>query len=266
MNSGIKVALVAVVSFIAGAGTGYFYRKMTETSSNFQVVTDAEQLKAAEKDVEIFSKSLEQHMDETFGGKEEKEKEPETEETPTVKAINTQKTEYWKKFGSETAKYDRHSPLPEGEEPVVSETEFDQGFLNEAAEEDSSDDEFETEDSENVIEKDSEDVEESDLQEFYHWAGQPDGEYDTATVYWYTGDDTLTIDDEEKGEQIIKNPIGYLGFDPKKVFEGVTGDATDSDALYVKNNVQKTVFEVVRYKTNYSVAKRLEEFGTDGDK
>ena len=42
MNSGIKVALVAVVSFIAGAGTGYFYRKMTETSSNFQVVTDAE--------------------------------------------------------------------------------------------------------------------------------------------------------------------------------------------------------------------------------
>ena len=266
MNSGIKVALVAVTSFIAGAGAGYFYRKMTETSSNFQVVTDAEQLKAAEKDVEIFSKSLEQHMDETFGGKEEKEKEPETEETPTVKAINTQKTEYWKKFGSESAKYDRHSPLPEGEEPVISEKEFDQGFLNEAAEEDTGEDEAEAEDSGHVIERETEEIEESDLQEFYHWAGHPDGEYDTATVYWYTGDDTLTIDDEEKGEQIIKDPIGYLGFDPKKVFDGVTGDATDSDALYVKNNVQKTVFEIVRYKTNYSVAKRLEEFGRDGDK
>lgn len=252
MNTGIKIALAAFAGFIGGGVCGWFARKQTEV--RFEVCTDAEQLAYAEAVAKKHGKSITEQVEEAFAPVKGETAEKNVKEEPdTVKAINTQKTQYWKQYQEEGGKYDQHSELAEGEEPVTSEQDengFDRKFMSEVAETDNEDQE-ETEP--------LPDVEDSDLQEFYHWNSIPDGEYDTISVAWFSADDILV--DEDNLE--VKNPIRYLGFDPKEAFEEKKAIDGDPDALYKKNNKFKTIFEVIRYNTSYNVKKRMEEFGGD---
>ena len=245
MNIGIKVALVAAASFIAGFGAGYLIRKKSETP--FEIVTDEEQLAFAEEDMAQQGKSIEEQVVEAFDG--ERHSPVENEEGEVAKAINTQKTEYWKKASKE---YDKHSPLQEGEEPVVSEEEFDSQFLSEA--------EAEAE-SEGNVKENVPTIEEATIQEFYHWNAIPDGEYDAETLYWYAGDDAVIDEDDNR----VTNPDGYLGFNIKSMFEGKSPDVSDPDSLYIKNNETKMIFEIVRYNSTYSVMNRMGGSGVDED-
>ena len=243
MNIGIKVALIAAASFVAGFGAGYFTRKKSETP--FEIVTDEEQLAFAEEDMAKQKKSVEDQIVEAFDG--ERHAPVENEEGEVAKAINTQKTEYWKKASKE---YDKHSPLPEGEEPVVSEEGFDETFLSEA--------EAEAE-SEGNVKEDIPTIEESTIQEFYHWNAVPDGEYSAETLYWYAGDDAVIDEDDNR----VANPDGYLGFNIKSMFEGKNLDQADPEPIYIKNNETKMVFEIVRYNSTYSVLSRMGGSGVD---
>lgn len=256
MNTIVKVAIGTACGFVAGWLSRYFVKEKLQ-KPGFEACTDEEQLAyAITCEAKESKKAAKEKIDEVFDanaeGKEDKKDIP--SETPTVAAINTQKINYMKYY-DEGGKYDRHSELPKDEAPVVSqEGEFDQDFM-EAIEN--------TEDGE-VIENLPE-IEDSTLQEFYHWSGIPDGEYDTESLSWYEGDDVLisnaTIDGDKEEE--IKDPVKYMGFDPKTMFEGKTAVDDDPDSLYIKNNRFKTVYEVIRYRSSYNVMKRMEEFGGD---
>ena len=249
MNTGIKIALAAVAGFIGGGVCGWFARKQTEIK--FEVCTDEEQLAYAEAVARKNGKTIAERIDEEFTP--EKEAEKQQEEPPAVKAINTQKTQYMKMYREEGGQYDRHGTLEEGEEPVTSEQDengFDRKFMSEVE----GSDEEDREETEQVP-----DIEDSDLQEFYHWNSIPDGEYDTISVGWFSADEVLVDDDNLE----IRNPIRYLGFDPKEAFANKKAIDGDPDAVYKKNNKYKTIFEVIRYNTSYNVKKRMEEFGGD---
>ena len=249
MKIGLKVAIAFVLGFLGGGASGYFFCKSRETK--FVICTDEEQMAAAEADQKPSeaSKTVSEQINEIFEQKAETS-EKEVTEPKAVQVINTQKTQYWKRFEDEGGKYDRHGELEEGEDPVTSEEEFDEKFMNEiqGGEEDTE---------EGEVSEDLPDVEESSLQEFYHWNSIPDGEYDTISVCWFAGDGVLVDDDNIE----IKNPVRYLGFDPKEAFEGKRAPDEDPDAIYRKNNRYKTIFEVIRYNATYSVKKRMEEFG-----
>lgn len=241
MKIGLKVAFAFVLGFLGGGASGYFFCKSRETK--FVVCTDEEQLAYAEADQQKNEpvKTIEEQIDEVFTNKEK-----EVRESKAVAEINTQKTQYWKQYQDEGGKYDKHSNLEEGEDPVTSDEEFDPNFMNEL------EDHEEGEVIENLP-----DIEDSTLQEFYHWNSIPDGEYDTISVCWFAGDEVLVGDDDME----IKNPVRYLGFDPKEAFAEKEKTDEDPDAIYKKNNKYKTIFEVIRYQATYSVKKRLEEFG-----
>lgn len=249
MKIGIKVAIAFVLGFLGGGASGYFFCKSKETK--FVICTDEEQIAAAEADEKAPEevKTASEKIDEIFGKKSETDEKAATE-SKTLKAINTQKTQYWKKYQDEGGKYDRHGELENGEDPVTSDEGFDENFINEISG-------GEEENEENDVNEDIPKIEQSNLQEFYHWSSIPDGEYDTISVGWFAGDGVLVDDDNME----IKNPVRYLGFDPKEAFEGKRAPDEDPDALYMKNNDYKTIFEVIRYNATYSVKKRLEEFG-----
>ena len=261
MNTFIKVGIGAVCGFVAGWASRYLFKEKLQ-KPGFEVCDDAEQLAyAIQCEAKEQKKAAKGKIDEVFDQGKEEEKEDQKDipsETPAVKAINTQKTNYMRYF-NDGGKYDRHSNLPEGEEAVVSEEGFDKEFIS--AIENSEEDEIENGEPVDNNEPIPE-IEDSSLQEYYHWCSKPDGEYDTETMAWYEHDDKLVVTDEE-GDHVTPDPVKYCGFDPKTMFENKSTVDEDPDSLYKKNNRFKTVYEVIRYKASYNVMRRMEEFGGD---
>lgn len=68
-----------------------------------------------------------------------------------------------------------------------------------------------------------------------------DPSHDKVTIYYYAGDDTLADEDET-----ILNIGDHIGFEATEHF--------DNDVVYVRNEYLGIDYEVVRYRSSYSVA------------
>lgn len=261
MKTIVKFGLAVAGGFAIGAPAGYFFAKSRE--AQFEVTTEEDQLAYAQEDMAKRGEDKEpvdakKEIDNLFNKGEDAK-----EEGAAAKALNTQKIEYWKRYQEGGGKYDRHSQLAEGEEVIysdpeeVAEPELDPGF-REVIEDGGDDDEGE------VIEN-LPGIEESTLQEYYHWCSIADGEYDTISVTYYEPDDTLVDESGDEPEK-IENPMRFLGFDPKIMFaKRKPGADDDPDAIYIKNNTFKTVYEVIREKTSYAVKERINNYGSDDE-
>ena len=227
--------IIGVIGFVVGLGggfaAGYFVRKKTEVQ--FEEVTEEELARVIAED-------------------EKKEDKPKHEEdiledkkpSDTMKQIDTQKTQYWQKWndGKDTSEYLRQSDAPKNEEIVTTDDM------------DIPDDPELDMDEEDEDLRHREKVEKSDESEYNYWKSFKDGEYDTMTLAWFSGDD-VTVDEDTFP---IGNPLRYLGFLPKDVF-GKTKD----DTIYMKNNEFKVVYEIVKYDTSYDAKVHEEEYGGD---
>lgn len=231
-------AIVAVVSFAAGSAAGWFVRKKT-SEVKFEVV-DIQESKSEEGNTATEGGDAENHIDKLF---EESVKF-------AVQEMDTQKEQYFKKWKADDAalKYDTRTK-EDPKDPVVSEDledGLDPEFLNDIEEED--------------IGKNHPDIEEASIEDWNHWSGIPDGEYDCIEVYWFTGDNVLTDEDGAP----LENPGKFMGFDVARKFNEIDEDTTgDPDIRIVYNHKEHAIFQIIRRSGSYARKRGMEEFGRD---
>lgn len=254
MKKLIGYIATALVAFAGGAAAGYIFRKKT-TEAVFEEISEDEQLKQIaegtddEEDPITRPKDIQEAIDRHFVAAYN------PPETSGVVQIDTQKERYFKQWKAEEAaeKYDTRTK-EDPEHPVASddeeddlEAEMDPEFLKEAKKE---------------LPRSAADIEPATMEDWDHWLGIQDGDYDCIEIWWYDGDNVLT--DEHNGP--LENPGKFLGFDVEKIFRD-TGDETtgDPDIRVVYNHHEGAIFQVIRKHGSYGRIRSMEEFGDDGE-
>lgn len=243
--------IVAGVSFVAGGAAGWFARKKT-SEIQFEVV-DIQQDEgdgdgdgdAGQNPVSVppekVMETVQETIDRRFDGPGEGEK-----------ALDTQKEQYFKKWKADAAieQYDTRTK-EDPENPVISEEEdleegFDKEFLENAAEE-----------AEHTAKTGKE---AASIEDWDHWYGISDGDYDALKIYWFIGDNVLT---DEDGSPLEK-PGKFLGFDVAQKFDEISPETTgDPDIRVIYNHDNGSIFQIIRRQGSYARRKGMEEFGSD---
>lgn len=256
---------VAIISFFGGAAAGWMARKKTaevqfeEVSAEEQAAQIAADL-AAKQPVDVY-----EAINRTFG-LDGKEKPSEAQEKASVKdadgdtdgdstlMMNTQKEQYFKQWKAEEAsvrKYDTRTN-EEPKNPVISEEEDDleAGIDNELV----------SKIIDGIRIKGGPDIEAGTMDDWDHWLGEPEGQYDPVEVWWFDEDNVLT---DEHGEP-LENPGKYMGFDVETKFEEISEETTgDPDIRVIYNHKENAIFQIVRKHMSYDRKTAMEEFGDD---
>lgn len=72
-------------------------------------------------------------------------------------------------------------------------------------------------------------------------------EYDKSTLDWYEEDDIVT----DELEEIIPDPKSYVGMRMKELFDNNPYATEDPDMVYVRNDLNRTDYEIVRHHASY---------------
>ena len=106
------------------------------------------------------------------------------------------------------------------------------------------------------------DIEEASIEDWDHWLGIQDGDFDCVEVHWYDKDNVLT---DEKGNP-IENPEKYIGFDVAQKFEEYSAESTgDPDIRVIYNHNESAIFYITRIHASYDRKTAMEEYGNDGE-
>lgn len=253
-------AVGAVCTFIGGLLGWTAHKKTTEVQ--FEEISPDEQAEQIANDIyeekpqkEIRRPlDIQQAIDSTFGVYPSV---PDAPNAPTPVQLDTQKEQYFKKW-KESEKYDTRTK-EDPENPVISEEEpydpdsgLDPDFMNELNQENQAP----------ARRRIAKDIEEGTIEDWNHWLGVPDGDWEPVEVFWFDEDNVVA---DDKGEA-VENQRTYLGFDPEKIFNEVDEDTTgDPDIRVVFNTHQGAIFQIVRKHTSFERKRGMEEFGDDDD-
>jgi hypothetical protein len=253
MKKVIGYILAGLAGFAAGSFAGWMARKKT-TEVAFEEISEEEQAKmiAGDGEKEPVSRpvDIQATINRAFGLPDNYTGvEPEAEKG--LVQLDTRKTQYMKQWKAEEAaeKYDtRTKEVPKhvvttDEEDDDLEAGFDHDFLRKA-------------------QRTAGDIEEATMDDWDHWLGIPDGDYDCMEVWWYDGDNVLT---DEK-DNVLENPERYMGFDVPQKFEEISEETTgDPDIRVVYNHREGAIFQIIRKHGSYDRKMSMEEFGDDGE-
>lgn len=240
-----KLIVTGILSFVAGGVTGYFVRKKTEVT--FEEVTEEELEKLAKENgfpTDVDTDVV--HNTDELSPSEDKSSVDNNDNNHHY-VLDTHKEEYFK-YWKGAQKYDtRSSDEDIGDDPV--------DFVIDDIPDTGEDDDEE-------VKNDLPVVEMSDINEFEHYSGMQDSEYDCFANFWYMKDKVLTDDENNP----IDNAEYILGFDITMAFskhnkENVNDEDYDPDILFMKNNKTKTIYQINRRRGAYSSLKEKEEYG-----
>ena len=250
MNKLIKI-LSGLAVFGAGFAAGYFVRKKTEVT--FEVVSEEELDAIAEEDAQNASQSLSEPQEgPSTPDVEEEIKEMQNGLTEHSEGIGEgQKIAYFKQWKAEEtrAKYDTRTK--EEPENVIAEVEDipDSDFMQ-SIEEDI------------LSNKNRPEIEPANIEEWNHWVGTRDGEYDPIEILWYEGDNVFC----DSEDQVMDRPEKFIGFDIRKQFEKISDETTgDPDVRVLYNHRWKAIYHVTRINGSWGDKKKMEEFGGDAE-
>ena len=246
MKKAIGYILAGLVGFAAGGVAGWLGRKKM-----CEVKFEVEDIQVADEEMtpEETAESAKEKIDKLFQFST-KQTEADISIAPEV---DTQKEQYFKKWKAEEAiqKYDTRTK-EDPEDPVVVEDleeGMDPDFIGEIEEE-------------AERRKNLPDIEPASMEDWNHWEGIQDGDYDCETIYWFEGDGVLA---DENGDA-IDNPGKYVGFDVVKKFHEIDADTTgDPDIRVVYNHKKGAIFQIIRRKGSFTRMRGMEEFGSDYD-
>lgn len=264
MKKAIGYILVGLVSFAAGGAAGWLARKKT-TEVAFEEISEEEQAKQIAADGEDPIKrpiDIQQAINRAFGvpddykGADTDGDDDIPEGEHGIVQLDTQKMQYMKQWKAEEAadKYDtRTKEVPKNVVTTDEEEDLEAGFDHEFLED--------------VTRRDRErrtgaDIEPATMEDWDHWLGIQDGDYDCVEVWWFDGDNVLT---DENGEP-LENPGRYMGFDVAQKFEEISEDTTgDPDIRVIYNHPEGAIFQIIRKHGSYDRKTSMEEFGDDGE-
>ena len=197
---------------------------------------------------------IQEAIDKTFGVV--KEPPADIPEEGKVVQLDTQKELYFRKWKTEEAadKYDTRTK-EEPEHVVISEEEnleegLDKEFLNSIVQ-----DEY-------ARKKNGPDIEEASMEDWDHWLGTPDGQYDPVEIWWFEHDNVLT---DNEGIP-LENPGKYMGFDVAQKFREIDEDTTgDPDIRVIYNHKDSTIYQIIRKHASYGQKTAMEEYGDEDD-
>lgn len=254
MNKWIKL-LLAMTLFSSGFAAGYFVRKRSEVS--FEVVSEEELLAEAEKDAQNANKGQ-------FSGQEgvptyRIEEEPEESKEGQETAISSdsegigegQKIAYFRKWKAEES-LDKYSTFTsvEPDDPVSDVEDIpDSDFMQ-------------------VIEDDirkgisGPEIEAGTIEDWDHWVGIKDGDYDPIEIRWYEKDNVFCDSNDEE----MDNPEKFIGFDIRKQFEKINFDTTgDPNVRVLFNHRYRAIYHITRINGSWEEKKRMEDYGSEVD-
>lgn len=242
MRKFIGYLITGAASFVTGGVVGYLFRKKT-AEVTFEEVTEEEQAAAMEADgvrPEIKRPEyIQQAIDRTFGI--EKKESVEKEDISSGSQVDTQKIQYFKQWKAEESAMENEQKNEEDLEEGI-----DQELLDEIA-------------SQQPIVHGA-DIEAATLEDWDHWLGTPDGDYDPVEVWWFDEDNVLT---DEKGDPLT-NPGKYMGFDVATKFAEIDEKTTgDPDIRVIYNHKENAIFQIIRKHGSYDRKTFLEEYGDE---
>lgn len=260
MKKVIGYILVGLVSFAAGGAAGWLVRKKT-TEVAFEEISEEEQARQIASDGENPIKrpiDIQEAIDKCFSAvpMDESGGDTDGDEAPKLIQLDTQKMQYMRQWKAEEAaeKYDtRTKEDPKNVVATEEEEDLEAGFDHEFLDD--------------VTRRDREhrtgaDIEAATMEDWDHWLGIQDGDYDCVEVWWFDGDNVLT---DENGEP-LENPGKYMGFDVARKFEEISEDTTgDPDIRVIYNHPEGAIFQVIRKHGSYDRKTSMEEFGDDGE-
>lgn len=237
MKNAIKI-LALLASFGAGFAAGYFVRKRSELT--IEEVTEEELQDAvkglSEAQEDVSSDIHEEESEDTVEAQED------AVESDSEGIGEGQKIAYFKKWKADAA-LDKYSTFTTEEpEDVVSEVEDlpDDDFINSLNEDDI-----------------RPEIEAGTIEDWNHWIGLPDGEYDAIEIRWYEHDNVICDDQDTP----LDNPEKFIGFDIRKRFEKIDPNTTgDENVRVLINHRYRVVYHVTRIFGSYGDKKRAEEF------
>lgn len=270
MKKAIGYILVGLVSFAAGGAAGWLVRKKT-TEVAFEEISEEEQARQMAADGEDPIKrpiDIQQAINRAFGVPDDyKGADADGDEINLVTdkveelqqgivQLDTQKMQYMNKWKAEEAadKYDtRTKEVPKHVVTTDEEDDLESGldheFLDEVVREER-------------YRRTGADIEAATMEDWDHWLGIQDGDYDCVEVWWFDEDNVLT---DEKGEP-LENPGRYMGFDVPQKFEEISEDTTgDPDIRVIYNHPEGAIFQIIRKHGSYDRKTSMEEFGDDGE-
>ena len=249
MKKIIGYLIVAAASFTGGAFLGYYVRKKSAEAA-FEEISEEEQAEQylADQEEKIQRPvDIQAAINRTFGLPDNYTAESDIpHEESNLVQINTQKIQYMNRRKAEEAadKYDTRTK-EDPRNPVVSDEEEDP--------EKDIDPEFI---------KVCSGVEEATADDWDHWIGIQDGDYDCVEMWWYEAENVLT---DEKDRR-IKNPAGYLGFSVPNIFrEPAAGINADPDVRDMYNHDEGVIFQIVRKHESFGRQEVPEEMEEDED-
>ena len=260
MKKSIGYLIVGLLSFIGGGVVGWTLRKKT-AEVTFEEVTSEEQEEAMKADGMLPEikrpKDIQEAIDQSFGvnGRQVPGNGGDADGDKGLQQIDTQKERYFQKWKADEAarKYDTRTTETPKTVVVVQDDDdleagLDKDFLNDVSRWQRG--------------GNGADIEEGTMEDWDHWIGIQDGDYDPVEVWWFDRDNVLT---DEKG-QPLENPGKYMGFDVAKKFEEISEDTTgDPDIRVVYNHKEGAIFQIIRKHASYDRLTAMEEYGDDGE-
>lgn len=238
MKLWVKLLMAAIPSFATGFAAGYFVRKKTCEVEIEEVSEEDLQnmLNQAQKTAEELAPKDEPEYD---GAMKEAEKEA-----------------YFKRWKS----YDTVSKDPPDDIMAISEEDLTIEPEDKNTEDETPDDEEEDEPEHEDISKNRPKIEAGSIEDWNHWSGLQDGEYDPTVLNWYSVDDVVCDEDDIP----VEEPRKYIGFDIGEMFATVDSKTTgDRDVRVIFNHKLKAIYYLHRINTSFSRKKRQEEYGDD---
>lgn len=237
MNTAVKIAMTAVISFGAGAIAGFFFhRKLTDVQ--FEEIDEAEMAGIEERLIQKENEKKEEHQvteitDDDLPTDPDKLRLTLQGKVSYLHADQEAKEKYAKIWGAvkDYSNEDNANDLPvEGENTGDLEEGFDENFLELLEEE-------------RIEPGQVAPPHPISLIEFYNERN----EYDKITIDWYEPD---TFVDER--EEIIADLKSYFGdIDIKKLFSKC-GDDEDPDIRFIRNESYGTDYEIIRHHRSWT--------------
>lgn len=250
------VALLA--SFGAGFAAGYFVRKKSELK--FEEVTEEELAAIAEEDAQNASQSLSEPHEGASGVEDEEEvgSLQKRSEAPLEGIGEGQKIAYFKQWKAEEKreKYDTRTK-EEPEDVVTVEDLPETDFIK------SIDEDIQNGNVKPVYQKPPvvPTIEPASKEDWNHWVGTQDGEYDPIEIIWYEKDNVFCDSDDEP----MDRPERYVGFDIAKLFETEDEDSGNPNVRIVFNHKYRAIYYITRINGSWGEKKQMEEYGGDVD-
>lgn len=254
MNKFLKIAAF-LATFGAGFAAGYFARKRTELK--FEEVTEEELEAIAEADAQNASQSLSEPQEGVSTGEDEEEvKELERRSEAPLEGIGEgQKIAYFKQWKAKEKmeKYDTRTK--EEPEDVVTVEDLPETDFIKSIEEDIKNGNVGKVDGPHEAPT----IQVASREDWNHWVGTQDGEYDPIEIMWYEKDNVFCDSNDEP----MDRPERFVGFDIAKLFETEDEDTFNPDVRIIYNHKYRAIYYITRINGSWSEKKQMEEYGGD---